>query len=70
MNNYSTYISDNEIFHYIDEMKEVHSGFDYRISRDKMTNEITGVAWITSVMQASLQKIGGYIVLDAMKHEL
>ena len=51
-------------------MKEVHSRFDYRISCDEVTNKITAVAWMMSVMRAPLPKFGRFIALDAMKHEL
>ena len=44
MNDSSDESSDNDLLCYLDEIKEVHSGFEYRISRDKVTNEITGVA--------------------------
>mmetsp|Transcript_22195 Transcript_22195/g.33814 ORF Transcript_22195/g.33814 Transcript_22195/m.33814 type:complete len:1088 (-) Transcript_22195:54-3317(-) len=54
---------------YLNEMKSMYDGFDFRISYD-ICDRITGVCWMTAVMRGSLEKFGSYITLDAMKHEL
>ena len=60
---------DSLLVQFLNEMKELYSGFDFRISNDPMSGEITGVAYMTSAMRGALEKFGDYLSLDAMRHE-
>jgi hypothetical protein len=58
-----------QIHEILQTMKDADTGFDYRISHNEASREITGVVWMTSAMRGNLLDYGTYISLDVMHHE-
>ena len=55
-----------KLFRYLENLADIDIGFTYNISRNGK-GEMTGFAWMTSVMRSNFERYHSVIFLDAMK---
>ena len=55
-----------KLFKYLENLADIDVGFSYNISRNDK-GELTGFAWMTSVMRSNFERYHSVIFLDAMK---